>query len=822
MHLNLIGGSLVSKEFINELGSMFPVLPLRGLVVFPGMTLHFDIGRKKSLLALNEAMNNDQYVFLVTQKDMKTDSPKGDQLYSYGVIAQIKQILRQPGNVIKISVEGKCRAKVKGFVFEDPFIKANIISFEEKKILNLNSDNALIRKTKELFAEYIRLSPKMPSDLIAEVKDCKDMGKLADIIASNIILDYKEKQVILSEIDQKERLENLTIILANELDILYIEEDINLKLRENIDKNQREYYLKEQIRVINQELGEDDNPQQEANELMSKIRRLGLPAEEEEQLTKECNRLSKMPVGSHEANVIISYLNTCINLPWNKLDDECLDLDKAQEILDKDHYGLKKVKERIIELLAVRKLSPDIKGQVICLVGPPGVGKTSVANSIAKAMGRKYIRISLGGVRDESDIRGHRRTYIGAMPGRIMAAMGKSGTRNPLILLDEVDKMGKSFQGDPTSAMLEVFDAEQNCSFHDHYIDMPFDLSDVLFITTANDYNAIPEPLLDRMEVITLSSYSYEEKFSIAKLHLIPKQLKKHGINKDCFKITDEALKTVIEGYTREAGVRGLERKIAAIMRKSAKAIASEEKLNVNIDVANLEEMLGTRKFKRDNLEKEDLVGIAKGLAWTAVGGEVMPIEVAVMLGTGKIELTGSLGDVMKESAHIAISYIRSHADELGIDPKFYKSIDIHIHAPEGAIPKDGPSAGITMATSLVSALTKIAVKSDIAMTGELTLSGKILPIGGLKEKTMAAYKAGVNKVIIPKSNRADLSDIDSVVKNSLDFIFVDKLTEVFEIALADSLARKKYKNKNILPEKVGDIISTGKKDVYSADINMF
>ncbi len=792
----------MNKSLKND-KQILPVIPLRGLVLFPDMMLHFDIGRKKSILALNEAMSKDQKVFFVAQKNMKDDEPTEEQLHSIGVVAKIKQILRQPGNIVRVLIEGNYRAKIDKFVAEEPFLVANIL-LTEKKIMTISSKSeALIRKTKELFEKYLEISPQMPPDLIVGVRSCDDAGDLADFIASNIALKYQDKQKILSEISPLIRLDNLMLMLSDELNILSLEENINVKLRNRIDKNQKEYYLREQIKVISEELGEGDNPQSEAEELRNKIRKLNISEEISKPLLKECDKLYKMSFGSHEANVIRTYIESCLNLPWNKKTVDSIDLDKAKKILDRDHYGMDKVKERILESLSVRKISPDIKGQIICLVGPPGVGKTSIACSIAKAIGKKYARIALGGVKDESDIRGHRRTYVGAMAGRIISAIESVGVNNPLLLLDEIDKLSNDFHGDPTSALLEVLDPEQNHTFYDHYIDLPFDLSEVLFITTANDYSAIPGPLMDRMEVISLSSYTYEEKFHIEKKHLIPKQIKKHGLNSKKIKFTDKAMKDIISGYTREAGVRTLDRTIASLVRKSAKILVSEEKEKVVIYNKDLEDMLGPKKYKDNEISNKSEIGVTNGLAWTSVGGEIMPIEVALMPGTGKIELTGSLGDVMKESARIAVSYMRSHCDELLIDADFYKKYDIHIHAPEGAIPKDGPSAGVTMATSILSILQNRPVKSNLAMTGEITLRGKVLPIGGLKEKTMAAYRAGIKKVIIPAENSSDLAEIDPIVKDALTFILANNLDIVFKNALDNTknISVSSLKNENKLEQ---------------------
>lgn len=761
-----------------------PVLALRGLVIFPGMLLQFDVGRKKSILALSQAMEDDQQILLVAQKDLGDNEPNGEQIYQMGVVAKIKQVIRHTDEGVRLFAEGLYRAEIASVISESPFILADVQTVETKSYRSSHKTEALIRYTQELFEEYIQNYTRIPPDIIIGVVQKKDCGELADYITSNIMLDYEQKQYILEELHPVKRLEKLIEILKNEIQVLSIETQISEKAKEQITDNQREYYLREQMKAISYELGDDDNPQEEADSLRERVLKLKLPQLQNDKLLKECDRLSKMPYGSHEGSVIQSYIEACLELPWNTSSREHIDLAKAQRVLDRDHYGLTKVKERMIEILAVKKLAPDIKGQIICLVGPPGVGKTSIARSIAKAIGRNYVRVSLGGVRDESDIMGHRKTYIGSMPGRIIAAMKQAGTNNPLILLDEIDKLGNDFRGDPASALLEVLDSEQNSTFFDHYIDMPFDLSKVMFITTANDYSTIPEPLLDRMDVITLGSYTHEEKYNIALKHLIPKQLKKHGISPKTLKLTPAALHELIDGYTREAGVRNLERQIAAICRKSAKKIVEQSEAKITVTPKNLEELLGPKRFKTDELSKIDMVGLVNGLAWTSVGGEILPIEVAVMDGTGKIELTGSLGDVMKESARTAISCIRTRASSLGISHDFYSKYDIHIHAPEGAIPKDGPSAGTAMATAITSALTNIPIKHDIAMTGEITLLGRVLPIGGLKEKTMAAYRSGIKKVIIPADNVSDLAEIDSVVKNALEFLPVEKIDQVLEAAL--------------------------------------
>lgn len=762
-----------------------PVLALRGLVIFPGMLLQFDVGRKKSILALSKAMEESQQVLLVAQKDLEDNEPSGEQIYRMGVVAQIKQVIRHTEDGVRLFAEGLYRAEIESMISESPFLFANVCKTETKPYRSSHKTEALIRYTQSLFEEYLQNYTRIPPDIIVGVVQKKDCGELADYIASNIMLDYEKKQSILEELHPVRRLEKLVETLRDEIQVLSIESQISEKAKEQISDNQREYFLREQMKAISYELGDEDNPQEEADDLRERVAKLKLPKLQNDKLMKECDRLSKMPEGSHEGSVILNYIETCLELPWNTASREHIDLAKAQKVLDRDHYGLTKVKERIIEVLAVKKLAPDIKGQIICLVGPPGVGKTSIARSIAKAIGRSYVRVSLGGVRDESDIMGHRKTYIGSMPGRIIAAVKQAGTNNPLILLDEIDKLGNDFRGDPASALLEVLDSEQNATFFDHYIDMPFDLSHVMFITTANDYSAIPEPLLDRMDVITLGSYTHMEKYNIALKHLVPKQLKKHGITAKMLKFTPAALHELIDGYTREAGVRGLERQIAAVCRKCAKKFVAQEETRITVAPKNLEELLGPKRFKDDQLAKTDMVGLVNGLAWTSVGGEILPIEVAVMDGTGKIELTGSLGDVMKESARTAISCIRTRASLLGISRDFYNKFDIHIHAPEGAIPKDGPSAGTAMATAITSALTNIPVKHDIAMTGEITLLGRVLPIGGLKEKTMAAYRSGIKKVIIPADNVSDLAEIDTVVKDAVEFLPVEKIDQVLEAALA-------------------------------------
>lgn len=761
-----------------------PMIALRGLVIFPNSSVQFDVGRKKSMLAVNAALENNQKVFLIAQQDLSDDDPNQSQLYTTGVIANIKQVFRQSDNGLRLLVDGLQRAQLLEITQNTPYLAADIQLMEEAPVEKTPRGEALIRRMQNLFERYIQNFKQVPPDIVLSVVKQKDCGKLADFIASNVTLDYEDKQQVLEEENPVKRLQFLISVLEEEIRILEIENEIANKAKEQMDLSQREYYLREQMRAIAMELGEEETPMEEADEFRQKTLALELPQVQTEKLLKEIDKLSKMPQSSHEYSVQRTYIETCLDLPWNTSDKISINLEKAEKILDKDHYGLKKVKERIVESLAVRKLAGETAGNIICLVGPPGVGKTSIAKSVAKATGRKYVRISLGGVRDESEIVGHRKTYVGSMPGRIIAALKQAGTNNPLILLDEIDKLCKDFRGDPASALLEVLDSEQNNAFQDHYIDMPFDLSNVMFLTTANDASSIPVPLYDRMDVINLYSYTHEEKFQIATKYLIPKQLKKHGLTAKQLKINAKAVRELIDGYTREAGVRSLERTIASICRKVAKAVVEDDSTKVTVTKNNLETYLGPKKFRGDELQKTDEVGLVNGLAWTSVGGELLPIEVAVMQGNGKIELTGNLGNVMKESAKTAITCIRTRAAELGIPEDFYAKMDIHIHVPEGAIPKDGPSAGIAMGTAITSALTNIAIHHNVAMTGEITLQGRVLPIGGLKEKTMAAYRAGITDVIIPKDNESDLSEIEEVVRKAIRFHPVKKIDEVLELAL--------------------------------------
>ena len=779
-----------------------PIIPLRGIVVFPKMVLHFDVGRKKSIKALQKAMDDDQKVFLVCQKDASVDEPNIDDMYDVGVICTIRQMMRIPGSEnMRVVVEGDERATLYSFTSVKPYIGGLVeIAGDNNSNLEISDDEdkAYQRIIKREFERYASLMPKISNEVIAKVISIKDSGELADFVCSNTFLDYYEKQDVLSALDQSERICQLVVYLKKENNALEIESEIQEKVQNEIDKSQREYYLREEMKVISEALGESDNPLEEAEEYKSKVSALKCSDDIKEKLLKECDKLAKMPSGSHEGTVERNYLDKCLEIPFGKYTKDSINLEKSRKILDKELYGLDKVKERIVDSLAVYKRNPEFNGQILCLAGPPGVGKTSIVKSLAKSMGRKYVRIALGGIHDEAEIRGHRKTYIGSMPGRIVEAVIKSGVMNPIILLDEIDKVGNDFKGDPSSALLEALDPEQNNSFADHYIEFPLDLSRVLFITTANDVSAIAGPLYDRMEVIELNSYTALEKFYIAKKHLVKKEMIKHSLTSKEFKISDDAINILIENYTREAGVRTLEKQIATLCRKATVSLESGAK-SFKVTDKNIEEYLGKKKFSDDLVSKEDQVGTVNGLAWTSVGGTMLPIEVSVLDGTGKIELTGNLGDVMKESAKTAVSYIRSKASEYGIDEDFYKNKDIHIHAPEAAVPKDGPSAGMAITTAIVSELTGIAIKSNVAMTGEISLKGKALAIGGLKEKSMAAYKAGCDTVIIPQDNKKDLDEISDEVKQVIDFISVKNFDEVLPIALVSRPIKKKEVKENII-----------------------
>lgn len=779
-----------------------PIIPLRGIVVFPKMVLHFDVGRKKSIKALQKAMDDDQKVFLVCQKDASVDEPNIDDMYDVGVICTIRQMMRIPGSEnMRVVVEGDERATLYSFTSVKPYIGGLVeIAGDNNSNLEISDDEdkAYQRIIKREFERYASLMPKISNEVIAKVISIKNSGELADFVCSNTFLDYYEKQDVLSALDPSERICQLVVYLKKENNALEIESEIQEKVQNEIDKSQREYYLREEMKVISEALGESDNPLEEAEEYKSKVSALKCSDDIKEKLLKECDKLAKMPSGSHEGTVERNYLDKCLEIPFGKYTKDSINLEKSRKILDKEHYGLDKVKERIVDSLAVYKRNPEFNGQILCLAGPPGVGKTSIVKSLAKSMGRKYVRIALGGIHDEAEIRGHRKTYIGSMPGRIVEAVIKSGVMNPIILLDEIDKVGNDFKGDPSSALLEALDPEQNNSFADHYIEFPLDLSRVLFITTANDVSAIAGPLYDRMEVIELNSYTALEKFYIAKKHLVKKEMIKHSLTSKEFKISDDAINILIENYTREAGVRTLEKQIATLCRKATVSLESGAK-SFKVTDKNIEEYLGKKKFSDDLVSKEDQVGTVNGLAWTSVGGTMLPIEVSVLDGTGKIELTGNLGDVMKESAKTAVSYIRSKASEYGIDEDFYKNKDIHIHAPEAAVPKDGPSAGLAITTAIVSELTGIAIKSNVAMTGEISLKGKALAIGGLKEKSMAAYKAGCDTVIIPQDNKKDLDEISDEVKQVIDFISVKNFDEVLPIALVSRPIKKKEVKENII-----------------------
>ena len=781
-----------------NLPAVMPALALRGLTIFPNMMLHFDVGREASIKALDESMTSGQPIFLVAQRDMAVEEPKEADLYRVGTISTVRQILRLPGGNVRVMVEGVSRGRLQCLTQTTPYFTAQVEEIPEETTFRRSArTEALIRQTYELFENYIDLAPKMTPDILLSVLSSEEPGYIADYIAQNLPMRTGDKQAILEELRPVRRLEKLCQNLRREVAILELEHQMQDKVRDQLTRSQRDYVLREQLKVIQQELGEDGQGDSELEEYRQRIAQAKLPQEVADKLTKELGRLEKQPFGSAEATVLRNYLDTVLELPWGKYTKERVNVEAARKVLDGDHYGLEKVKERILEFLAVKQLSPQMKGQIICLVGPPGVGKTSIATSVAHAIHRNMARISLGGVHDEAEIRGHRKTYVGAMPGRIIAAIKQADSCNPLLLLDEIDKLGNDQRGDPASALLEVLDAEQNATFRDHFLEVPFDLSDVLFITTANTLDTIPKPLLDRMEVIELSSYTDEEKVEIAKRHLIPKQIKRHGLTKAKFKLSDDALRTLIRGYTRESGVRILERQIGALCRKAAMHLVTGTVKSVSVTEKNLEELLGIPRYHPDHIPQTEQVGVVNGLAWTSVGGEILEVEVAVVPGTGKVELTGNLGDVMKESAHAALTYIRSRAAQLGIEADFHKTKDLHIHFPEGAVPKDGPSAGIAITTAMVSALTNMPVKTELAMTGEVTLRGRVLPIGGLKEKTMAAYRNGIRTVIVPADNVKDLEEIDPTVKAGLRFVPVEQVDQVLAEALdlkvsdpADQLAQ--------------------------------
>lgn len=762
-----------------------PMIVVRGLVVFPNTLLHFDMAREKSILALENAMVNNQTAFVTMQKDITIEHPTPADIEQIGTICKITQVVKMPNNTVRVLVEGIKRAKISEILKTKPFFVSLVDEIEPEEIDDTDLENeALKRKLIDEFMRYREINRKLNGDFLFAQGQEESASRLADSLASNLPLPLSDKQDILNTVDIKERMEKLIVLLIRETEIAKIDRKIDKKVKKNIDQNQKEYFLREQMKAIQEELGDKEGVELEAEEYREKLALLELPEEVREKCEKELERFTKMSYGNPESNVIRTYLTWVCDLPWGKMSADTLDMKTAKTILARDHFGLEKVKERILEFLAVKKITNSMAGPILCLVGPPGVGKTSIAKSIAESMGRNYVRISLGGVRDEADIRGHRRTYIGSMPGRIITALKQAGTNNPLMLFDEIDKMASDYKGDPSSALLEVLDAEQNTKFRDHFMEIDFDLSNVLFIATANTLDTIPYPLLDRMEIIELPGYTSEEKFHIAKKHLLPKQLEKHGMTKKNVAINDGAIRGVIEHYTKEAGVRGLERKLANICRKAALSIVDEPDKKVSVSAKNLENFLGKHLFEREHIKKKNEIGIVTGLAWTQVGGDTLSVEVNVMQGTGNLELTGQLGDVMKESAKAAVSYVRANAEKLQIDADFYKDCDIHIHVPEGATPKDGPSAGITIATALISALSKRKVRHDVAMTGEITIRGRVLPIGGLREKTLAAYRAGIKTIVIPQENKKDIDDLEQIVKDNMDIRLAQNMGEVLDIAL--------------------------------------
>ncbi len=761
-----------------------PVLALRGLVVFPEQTVHFDIGRVKSAMALEYAMKHNQRLILVPQKNILDDDPGLSGLFPVGTVVKVKQILKSKNENIRVLVEGIHRARILELTQTEPYLAGMVEPAMQVPVKDSLRGRALCREAAMLYTHYSEMVEHPAQSMQLKVLASEDCGFVADTIAQNSGIDYRDKAKLLCQLNPVRRMENTLKLLQQEIQMLHIEADIQEKTRVSIDQNQRDYYLREQMKTIREELGEDDEYAEFA-EYEKGILLLNLPEESEQKLLKDLHRLKKQPYGSAEASVLRNYLDTVLELPWNITTKERIDVSAARKILDRDHFGLEKVKTRILETIAVRQVAPEMPPQILCLVGPPGVGKTSIAYSIAKSLNRNLARIALGGVHDEADIRGHRKTYVGAMPGRIITALTQAKSANPLLLLDEVDKMGSDYRGDPSAALLEVLDGEQNKTYRDHYLEIPFNLNNVMFIATANTLDTVPRPLLDRMEIIELGSYTDEEKLMIAKNHLISKQLKKHGLKRTQLRISDDSIREMIRCYTRESGVRSLERCIAEVCRKVAMQVVSEDAAKrISVTGSNLEAYLGVRKYLPDKLPSDDQIGLVTGLAWTAVGGETLEVEVNVMDGTGKLELTGNLGDVMKESAHAALSYIRANCEKLGVAPDFYKTKDIHVHFPEGAVPKDGPSAGVTVCTAMVSALTGTTVRRDVAMTGEISLRGRVLPIGGLKEKTMAALRHGIRTVIIPKDNERDLAEIDQTVRNALNFVAAQSIDTVLETAL--------------------------------------
>ncbi len=759
-----------------------PMVPLRGVVVFPATVMHLDIGRKRSMNAIDIAMKEDHYVFLAAQKDLGEENPSPEEIYEMGVIAEIKQVLKMPGGTIRVLVEGEMRAKTIHYQDEENCLWVQLETLEEWPEEDNNEMEALRRNLVTQFEQYARLGKKIPPETLSTIVHLEDNGRMADVIASHMGLKVEDKQLILSMMNVAERMKKLCEILSQEMQVLELERQINVKVRKQMEKTQREYYLREQMRVIQQELGDSD--EQETDEYRQRIEKANLPAEAKEKALKEVERMAKMPPMTAELTVVRNYLDWMLELPWNTETRDRLDLGAAEKILDQEHYGLEKPKERILEYLAIRKLAKKMKGPILCLVGPPGTGKTSLGKSVAHALGRKFVRMSLGGVRDEAEIRGHRRTYVGSMPGRILERMKQAGARNPVFLLDEIDKMSSDFRGDPASAMLEVLDPELNEKFSDHYLEIPFDLSKVLFITTANTLETIPAPLLDRMEIIEISSYTEEEKVQIAFQHLIPRELKEHGLKENQLHFSEGAVRKIVRCYTREAGVRNLQRCIATICRKVTRVVVEDHAYSVHITAGTVGKYLGVERYHYGDAEKENLVGVATGLAWTSVGGEILSVEVALTAGKGNLVLTGKLGDVMKESAQAALTFVKSRAAAFQIELQRFSETDVHIHVPEGAIPKDGPSAGITITTALTSAFTGKKVRSDVAMTGEITLRGRVLPIGGLKEKALAAHRSGIENIIIPAENWKDLEDIPLNIRKKITFHTVEHMDEVLAIAL--------------------------------------
>lgn len=761
-----------------------PMLPLRGVLVFPYTVIHLDVGRKKSISAIEEAMLNNKEIFLATQKEAHNEDPENEDVYSIGTVAEIRQILKMPGGTMRVLVEGLYRAETMEYISQNPYVEVKIKGYQEKKDAKNSETEALMRTLISQFEQYVRMSKKIPPETVVTVIAIEEPGRLADVVASHLNLKINEKQEILEAYEVTKRLELVCEIIAKEMEVLELERKINARVRKQMEKTQKEYFLREQMKAIQKELGDRDDGLNEIEELKEKILKLKLPKEAHDKAFKELERLEKMPPMVAEAVVVRNYLDWILSLPWSKETRDRLDLKVAEQILDEDHYGLEKPKERIIEYLAIRKLAKRMKGPIICLVGPPGVGKTSLGKSVANALGRKFVRMSLGGVRDEAEIRGHRRTYVGSMPGRILQGMKQAGSKNPVFLLDEIDKLTTDFRGDPAAALLEVLDPEQNSTFSDHYLEIPFDLSKVMFITTANSVHGIPRPLLDRMEIIELNSYTEEDKVHIATGYLVSKKIKEHGLTEDNISFTEGALRKIIREYTREAGVRNLEREIASVCRKVARQVVEEPEIYVNITANSIVKYLGIEKYRYGVADEENQLGVATGLAWTETGGDILSIEVALLKGKGKLTLTGKLGDVMKESAQAALTYVRSRAEELNIDDDVKDNYDIHLHVPEGAIPKDGPSAGITIATALASAMSNIPVKSNVAMTGEITLRGRVLPIGGLKEKVLAANRAGIDTVILPIDNKKDLTEIPANIKRKMKFVLVNHMDEVLQVNL--------------------------------------